>query len=384
MEFNGYFTRQVVAVAAVLLAIGYFVAVLVMSLGRRDGEPTRYLPFVGSATGVFVVSSSVLLRTVSDPRPAYLLRWNAAPVWCAVVLAAALLTLAVHEARQSRWLRLAERGQTSRYRVANRSSVATNTLEPLFGHAPHPYALLLVEHEAYRRPPVVLGAVPSSAALARRSFFVSIQAIAIVLGTLGPSRRSAEHRSSWSSCVETTRESSSSSQIIGIGTPQIMGRFGPALRVTGVQHPAPALYCQVERRRSGIFATAGYAIPVSEGRNLLPDPPATEIHGLLYAQVTQIDGADRRNVLLARALCAPTSLGDTSASHDVVAIGHWDQHDVELLLAGLALPKDSPLSVLAVELLPELERKEDPLGADLGQVRILRTSPLVAVPPVCP
>ena len=50
--------------------------------------------------------------------------------------------------------------------------------------------------------------------------------------------------------------------------------------------------------------------------------------------------------------------------------------------AGL-LPESSPLSVLAVEMLPELNRAPDPLGTDLGSTRILRSSRLVPVPPVC-
>ena len=49
----------------------------------------------------------------------------------------------------------------------------------------------------------------------------------------------------------------------------------------------------------------------------------------------------------------------------------------------LGLPLSSPLSVLAVELLPERNRASDPLGGDLGSTRILRTSPLTRVPPVC-
>jgi hypothetical protein len=55
------------------------------------------------------------------------------------------------------------------------------------------------------------------------------------------------------------------------------------------------------------------------------------------------------------------------------------------------------MSVLAVELLPSplvhqplivavgerINRYDDPLGANLGQVRILRSSPLVPVPAIC-
>jgi hypothetical protein len=52
-------------------------------------------------------------------------------------------------------------------------------------------------------------------------------------------------------------------------------------------------------------------------------------------------------------------------------------------LASLGLPKSSPLSVLAIEMLPELSHTSDPLGTDLGSTRILRSSRLVPVPPVC-
>jgi hypothetical protein len=53
------------------------------------------------------------------------------------------------------------------------------------------------------------------------------------------------------------------------------------------------------------------------------------------------------------------------------------------VLTALALRKDSPLSVLAVEVLPEQTRIADPLGTGLGHARIVRTSPLRPVPPVC-
>jgi hypothetical protein len=160
-------------------------------------------------------------------------------------------------------------------------------------------------------------------------------------------------------------------------------RFGPPLRVSGVQHPAPPLVCQVARGRQGISAAAGYATPVAEGGNLLPLSPNTEIWGLLYAQVTQIDDADRRNVLLGRRLFRTDRRNDLRETFGVAAVGHWDQSEIEALLRGLALPKDSPLSVLAVELFTQSYPKPDPLGENLGHVRILRTSPLVPVRPIC-
>jgi hypothetical protein len=53
------------------------------------------------------------------------------------------------------------------------------------------------------------------------------------------------------------------------------------------------------------------------------------------------------------------------------------------MLDGLTLGTDTPLSCLAVETLPGGSKIADPLGASLGQERLLRTSPLVPVPPMC-
>ena len=76
----------------------------------------------------------------------------------------------------------------------------------------------------------------------------------------------------------------------------------------------------------------------------------------------------------------------------------FDVATVNSQLALLGLPTSTPLSVLAVEVLPGEPRilnnnnanvkaaqsvSEDPLGTQLGKRRILRTSPLVAVPSVC-
>jgi hypothetical protein len=166
-------------------------------------------------------------------------------------------------------------------------------------------------------------------------------------------------------------------------------RFGPPLRVTGVQHPPPALSCQVGRTPEGIRVNAPYATPVFEGRNLRPKVPNTEIWVLLYVQVTQMDGASHRNVLLARAKAAPLSepRGDQLHGDDFLLFGGalFEQRLIVERLLALGLPRTSPLSVLAAELLPEpeVDRFADPLGGDLGHVRILRSSPLQAVPPIC-
>src|SRR5207302_1830652 len=76
------------------------------------------------------------------------------------------------------------------------------------------------------------------------------------------------------------------------------GRYGTPLRVTGVQHPAPTLTCAVTRNSRGITASAPYSLPVLDGRAVQPQPPHSEVWVLLYAQAEQIDGTDRRNVLL--------------------------------------------------------------------------------------
>jgi hypothetical protein len=162
-------------------------------------------------------------------------------------------------------------------------------------------------------------------------------------------------------------------------------RFGPPLRVTGVQFPARALICQVNRRLAGITAAVPYATPVTSRIRNLPSPTAkTDIWVLLYAQVAQVDGAERRNVRLGRKrACLIQPRRDVRETLDSAAVAVWDQSQVELLLRALALSTAAALSVLAVELLPESDQKHDPVGADLGHVRILRTSPLTSVPAIC-
>ena len=56
---------------------------------------------------------------------------------------------------------------------------------------------------------------------------------------------------------------------------------------------------------------------------------------------------------------------------------------MHISLEALGFHDNAPLSVLAVELLPQDMIPADPLGANLGGQRILRTSPLTPVPPMC-
>jgi hypothetical protein len=160
-------------------------------------------------------------------------------------------------------------------------------------------------------------------------------------------------------------------------------RFGPPLRVAGVQHPAPPLLCLVSSQPTKIGVTAPYATPVFGGRNLLRIP-STELWALLYAQVTQADGSSQRNVLLDR---QPLRFVEGDPEFPPIGRGmgqkSWLRSDIQRILATLALPPNAPLSVLVAEMLPERGGLADPVGGDLGHVRILRTSPLTAVPGVC-
>lgn len=157
-------------------------------------------------------------------------------------------------------------------------------------------------------------------------------------------------------------------------------RFGPPLRARGIQHPAPDLPCNVNRTTAVVRAAATYARP-SAAATWASSNPRTEIWCLLYTQATQADGASRRNILLGQKFAFQVESRTRVPELSAAAI--WQQGEVEGALLSLALPLDSPLSVLAVETLPEVGRFADPLGASLGQVRVLRTSLLLPVPPVC-
>jgi hypothetical protein len=238
------------------------------------------------------------------------------------------------------------------------------------------------------------------------------------------------------------------------------GRYGRPLRITGIQHPAPHLICSPNRNKQEIFVSAPYATTVLNGvrvYDLQRGDPQTVIWFMLYAQVLQTDGASYRNILLAhqegKLLPDPPPLlvrippsfggfgvelhttsrplatngagahlspafsplpvaGKHTVNRDPRAFTIFPEKDIESYLSSLSLPLNSPVSVLAVELLPgqlnfgNFDRPgpfagqparagaaepaatavavaEDPLGTQLGLRRILRTSPLTQVPPIC-
>jgi len=214
------------------------------------------------------------------------------------------------------------------------------------------------------------------------------------------------------------------------------GRFGRPLRSTGVQHPAPTLFCTCQRDADELLVEAPFAEAVLNGKNITADPPRTELWALLYAQVRQADGKDWRNVLLddrelalvprvrGRVFDVTGKLLYLGAFQNLDAPSRgatrWTQEEIATLLRELGLPQDAPVSVLCVEMMPTLEAlrvrgaadgvrtRSDliaavhaersgtspgtaaygadhprPLSDALGNYRILRTSPLTAVPEVC-
>jgi hypothetical protein len=165
------------------------------------------------------------------------------------------------------------------------------------------------------------------------------------------------------------------------------GRFGPELVLNGVQHPSAPIACFIVRDRDSIVVTAEYAQPFYRGQSVAPRRPKTQVWIVLYAQVMQVDGATNRNIQLDVHPALPQERkrepGTVRPRH-IAGEAIWRQSDVERLLRAYGLPADSRLSVLAVELLPEPNgRFPDPLGGDLGEVRILRTSPLHPLRDTC-
>jgi len=187
------------------------------------------------------------------------------------------------------------------------------------------------------------------------------------------------------------------------------GRYGRPLRVTGVQHPAPAAACAAAwrpqpatgRAPNDLIASAAYATPVLDGRQVGDGIPRSVLGFLLYAQGRQADASMSRNILLAHH-GADLVFDNGRVNYGTTVF--FDQ-EIDSALRALGLPADSPVSVLAVEFYsgggtvgaeyhtdlfrrgdhprPDI-RGHDPFDTDFfGTRRILRTSPLVRVEPAC-
>ena len=166
------------------------------------------------------------------------------------------------------------------------------------------------------------------------------------------------------------------------------GRFGPALRVAGVQHPPPPLACQAARDEQEIRVRAPFATPVLDGRHLRPpEGPKTRLWAVLYARVEQADALAWRNLMLMRTpLTAPRGdlaerRPETSAAL-LYGEGRFALPDVEQALHQHGLGPNAPLTTLVVEFHTEPEIN-DPMGRNLGHARMLRVSPLIAVVDAC-
>ena len=180
------------------------------------------------------------------------------------------------------------------------------------------------------------------------------------------------------------------------------GRFGRRLKATGIQHPAPTLTCMTNRDEDKLWVTAPYAVAVNDGKNVTANPPRTQLWALLYAQVTQADNLDHRNILLDdkyldwRVQIVPkrkkevdifqqynpqeiellnnityTQFNQTlnytnhknvlqltdfsNKNEDAAKYGTtaWTNKEVQQLLALIGLPEDSALSVIVVEILSQ-------------------------------
>lgn len=164
------------------------------------------------------------------------------------------------------------------------------------------------------------------------------------------------------------------------------GRFGEPLVLEGVQHPAPELTCSViAGPGAAVRVQAPFASPYVGLRLVLPNPPNTQIWIVLYARVVQADASTRRNIQISlRRAWPPRRRHDRSVPLVVLAEAVWTEDEVHAALDLAGFAKDTPVTALAVELLPEPNGSfADPLGGDLGQVRIFRTSPLASVERNC-
>jgi hypothetical protein len=189
-------------------------------------------------------------------------------------------------------------------------------------------------------------------------------------------------------------------------------RFGPPVVLEGVQHPCPSLRCNLFRVKNGILASSAYAKAFHNGTDIQALPPNTQIWFVLYAQVQQADGSTMRNIELDKRM--GTVLNRTRATSYkrstglTLEYGHagatatinrklteniqvpiqahtiWRQEEIVILLKDFGLPEHTPLSILGIELLPEPSGNfRDPLGGNLGEVRILRTSALYPIKDLC-
>jgi hypothetical protein len=157
-----------------------------------------------------------------------------------------------------------------------------------------------------------------------------------------------------------------------IGWSTAQGRFGSALRTTGVQHPLPQLFGVVNRNEKHVMVTAPFAQTVFNGADVTSKPPRTQLWALLYAQVKRADDQVYRNVLLDDQLFVRRRINiDPATGKQVIemntdavqyGITGWKNKDINIMLQQYGLPVDSNLSVLVVEMLPTYDKFSSPFS----------------------
>lgn len=159
---------------------------------------------------------------------------------------------------------------------------------------------------------------------------------------------------------------------------------GRPFRITGVQHPAPKLRVSALRHPDKIEVSAAFAESFFKGNNCTPVFPRTTIYALLYAQVLQADGKQYRNILIDQ-----MPLQKTRRNTNVdkpVGLTQWAMKEVRTKLLRKGMDVNAPLSVLAIEIMPDSRRGDIQANSfiDLENIRILRTSRLYKIPDSCP
>lgn len=164
---------------------------------------------------------------------------------------------------------------------------------------------------------------------------------------------------------------------------------GRPLRVTGVQHPAPRLRISTMRQAETISVSAVFAESFFKGNNCTPLFPRTNIYALLYAQVLQVDGKQYRNILIDQVTLQ--KLSRNANIEKPVGLTSWALKDIRKKLRSKGMDINAPLSVLAIELMPDGRHfanagidVEINHFIDLENVRILRTSRLYKIADSCP
>jgi hypothetical protein len=129
--------------------------------------------------------------------------------------------------------------------------------------------------------------------------------------------------------------------------------------------------CSALRTKTAITVTAPFAVSVLNGVVTQPSQPRSTTRALLYAQAARLDGSGEwSNVLIAkaqmRAVLEYKGKQQVRLPPTRTGSGSFLVSDYSQVLSALGFNADTPLSVLAVEMMLQDEILADPLGANLG------------------